>query len=72
MAELKACPFCGGKARLYKSVLFSAHAMVKCTQCHAQTAEYSQMDMENAIWFATNAWNRRKDSYVFYDNNSSI
>lgn len=58
--ELKNCPCCGGKAKIYKSVLlFNCEAKVMCPTCRLQTATYKETNMENAIWFATNAWNRR-------------
>ena len=57
--ELKSCPFCGGKAEIYKSAFFSCEAKVMCPTCRIQTATYKEHDMENAIWFAINAWNRR-------------
>ena len=57
---MKPCPFCGGKAKVYKYALFiTCEAKVMCPFCRIQTAAYKEQDMDNAIWFATNAWNRR-------------
>lgn len=57
--ELKLCPFCGGEARLYKIAFFSCEAKVMCPICRIQTATYKESNMDNAVWFAVNAWNRR-------------
>lgn len=58
--ELKNCPCCGSKAKIYKSVLlFNCEAKVMCPTCRLQTVTYKETSMENAIWFAVNAWNRR-------------
>ena len=57
--ELKSCPFCGGKARLCKTAFFSCEAKVICPTCRIQTATYKESNMDNAEWFAVNAWNRR-------------
>lgn len=58
--ELKPCPCCGGKAKIYKSaLLFNCEAKVMCPTCRLQTATYKEPSMENAIWFAVNSWNRR-------------
>jgi Lar family restriction alleviation protein len=57
--DLKPCPFCGGKASIYHSAFFTCEAKVMCPTCRLQTATYKEPIMENAIWFAVNAWNRR-------------
>ena len=58
--ELKNCPCCGSKTKIYKSaLLFNCEAKVMCPTCRLQTATYKETNMENAIWFAVNAWNRR-------------
>lgn len=58
--ELKNCPCCGSKAKIYKAALFfNCEAKVMCPTCRLQTATYKEANIENAIWFAVNAWNRR-------------
>ena len=68
MAELKPCPFCGGKAfrwqctadGKYKSILcervygvMTNHYMIQCTQCGIGTKVYATSKR------CFNAWNRR-------------
>lgn len=57
--ELKKCPFCGGEAKVYHGAFFTCEAKVMCPTCRIQTATYKEPSMDNAIWFAKNAWNRR-------------
>ena len=57
--KLKPCPFCGSKACIYHSAFFTCEAKVMCPKCRIQTAVYKEADMDNAEWFAVNAWNRR-------------
>lgn len=57
--ELKPCPFCGGEAEVRMSAFFSCDAKVLCPNCRIQTATYKESNMDNAVWFAINAWNRR-------------
>lgn len=59
MTELKKCPCCEGEARFRKYAGFRAEAMVICPTCHLQTARYPSGDMDDAVWLATKAWNRR-------------
>ena len=55
MAELKRCPFCGGKADL---VLKGGSYMVKCRSCPAAViTQYVHQTEEEAI----EAWNRRAE-----------
>ena len=57
--DLKSCPFCGNKVAIYKSAFFNCQAKVMCPICRVQTATYKESNMDNAVWFAVNAWNRR-------------
>lgn len=59
MAELKPCPFCGGKADLCKMErrdFPKTMYMITCNRCFAKT--YLLTDKEAVI----NAWNRRADN----------
>ena len=73
MAELKPCPFCGGKAYLEKShrafvdSKTTRVAFVRCTKCHARSGRtelgeygFSSFSIE-ACMDAVDAWNRRAD-----------
>ena len=59
--ELKPCPFCGGKAKMYAGNLLrsdSDNEMIKvlylrCTSCGAKSGAYTRAEM------AKEAWNRR-------------
>lgn len=59
MADLKPCPFCGGKARLF----VNDGVRVICSKCyagtmiHSDTIEYDS----NAVETVIKAWNRRAD-----------
>lgn len=53
MAELKKCPFCGGKAELYKSFDYVNKYKVECAKCEMCSPNYNKS--EEAI----KAWNRR-------------
>lgn len=63
MAELKPCPFCGGKAIIrycengdrYRSNIYypSKRGAVICEKCRVETHVYSRASK------AVNAWNRR-------------
>lgn len=59
MSELKPCPFCGGKAQVHKHILSLYGAMVRCSVCGASTVVYKNHNIEDAVQFATYAWNRR-------------
>lgn len=60
MADLKPCPFCGGKARLF----VSDGVGVICSKCYASTRimsdkiEYDSSAVETVV----EAWNRRADN----------
>ena len=63
MAELKPCPFCGGKA--IELVNLTGDFYCICEQCKATTKMFglhvTNDSIENAKEKATNAWNRRAD-----------
>lgn len=60
MFELKPCPFCGGKARLF----VNGGVRVICSKCYASTRimsdeiEYDSSAVETVV----KAWNRRADN----------
>ena len=60
MIELKPCPFCGGKARLF----VNGGVRVLCSKCYASTKiltdelEYDSNTVETVI----GEWNRRVDN----------
>jgi len=60
MIELKPCPFCGGKARLF----VSNGVRVLCTKCGVTT--WTAVDSErvgtSAVEDVIEAWNRRKNN----------
>lgn len=60
MVELKSCPFCGGKARLYAN----SGVRVICTKCYASTRSLKD-ELEfnsNAVETVIEAWNRRAEN----------
>ena len=52
--KLKACPFCGGKAKLV--YYFPHHYYVQCVVCGIETLHFLSQDA------AINAWNGRSDN----------
>lgn len=60
MIELKSCPFCGAKARLF----VSNGVRVLCTKCGATTwtAADSERVGTSAVEDVIKAWNRRKNN----------
>lgn len=60
MLELKSCPFCGGKARMF----VNGGVRVICSKCHVGTMILTDnMEYEsNAVEKAIEAWNRRADN----------
>lgn len=60
MFELKSCPFCGGKARLF----VSDGVRVICSKCYASTQIMSdEIECDsNAVETVVEAWNRRADN----------
>ena len=60
MNDLKPCPFCGGKARLF----VNGGVRVICSKCYVGTMILTDnMECEsNAVETAIKAWNRRADN----------
>lgn len=62
MAELKCCPFCGGRAYETSSGRQHEHgAIIKCERCGCQTARWT------TSWDAAETWNRRVNDAVKTD-----
>ena len=66
MAELKPCPFCGGKAHIYRTCGYSPEEIifVGCENCEASATpkrmiSFNPDDDERK---AIEAWNRRADN----------
>ena len=60
MFELKPCPFCGGKARLFVNV----GVRVVCTRCYVSTRVLKdELESDSsAVELSVEAWNRRVDN----------
>lgn len=56
--NLKACPFCGGKAKLssFRDELGYQFSGVRCQKCYCGTQDFKSEKK------AIEAWNRRKDN----------
>ena len=65
MIELKSCPFCGGKARLF----VSNGVRVLCTKCGATTwtAADSERVGTSAVEDVIKAWNKWKNNFEVID-----
>lgn len=59
MAELKPCPFCGGKAILNHGLSGTQFSYVHCTRCFAKTSDYYISTAHSSDRKAIEAWNRR-------------
>lgn len=60
MFELKPCPFCGGKARLF----VNGGVRVVCTRCYVST-RVLKGELEcasSAVELSVEAWNRRAEN----------
>lgn len=67
MAEIKPCPFCGGKARVvcFCDPLFDRHSyIVECRDCKASTRNFGEIsfDPKDDEQKAIDAWNRRTET----------
>lgn len=51
---LKPCPFCGGKAELYKSSFDYGSKNIECSECHIVTRDGRKYDV-------ITIWNRRAE-----------
>lgn len=69
MAELKPCPFCGGKNIRINAYGFGYYA-IECLDCYVETARYKSVSkylegnlpIEKKAKKAIEAWNRRADN----------
>lgn len=62
MFELKPCPFCGGKARLF----VNGGVRVVCTRCYVSTRVLKD-ELEcvsSAVELSVEAWNRRAENDI--------
>lgn len=60
MFELKPCPFCGSKARLF----VNGGVRVVCTRCYVSTRVLKDEleSASSAVELSVEAWNRRADN----------
>ena len=70
MIELKPCPFCGGKARLF----VSNGVRVLCPKCGATTRILVDGERveTNAVENVIKSWNRRKNNFEVIDDTPNI
>ena len=57
MAELKPCPFCGGRAFIDRFMQPKEEYRIMCTNCSARFGRYAGLNKKEAI----EAWNRRAE-----------
>lgn len=60
MADLKPCPFCGGKASMYDQyeTKFTRHYIeVSCQSCGASMLDFNK---DHCLYDVIRAWNRRE------------
>ena len=62
--ELKPCPFCGGKAKLYNQKVIGGYdySYVICDSCGIRTLKYEVSTEYCAKDKATEDWNRRTEN----------
>ncbi len=71
MAELKPCPFCGGKGKAVEKTDCIGHGefvsttFVRCTSCGATGRKITNWEFKGDCldrgWIAINEWNRRAE-----------
>jgi len=64
MAELKPCPFCGGKAELHhktEAFCLDGYSYVYCTKCRVKTEAFPKSYEHSSDGKAIEAWNRRSE-----------
>lgn len=64
MEELKRCPFCGGKAKIYATTTMTYPNHGKhfcyCEKCNASSKSFSDFENDgSSVFKAIEAWNRR-------------
>ena len=67
MTELKPCPFCGGKAKIYATTTGTCPNHAKhycyCGKCFASGKSFSDFENDgSSVFKAIEAWNRRADA----------
>ena len=59
MAELKPCPFCGGKAILQHTSEGRGYSFIRCTRCFTKGQSFCMKFDASSDEEAIEAWNRR-------------
>ena len=66
MAELKPCPFCGGKALLEEFVVRKGfEACIVCSDCMVNMPTITYDTQEEATEAVTKDWNRRAEDVIY-------
>ena len=67
-AELKPCPFCGGKAddEMQESIFCGEFSYISCRKCGARTDGYLTSELLSDT--LPNAWNTRADGWISVEN----
>ena len=61
MAELKPCPFCGGKAVLEHEHAGAGYSYIRCTECRVKGLTFIRKFERSSDQEAIEAWNRRAE-----------